>query len=161
MHDHFWTIYGIWYNKDWVEWPIEKAIGPMPMRKNGSYSWLLIKTFTKGPLLSLRQFLTIEILLKMMKNCFCFMSKAFFIIMQIYTFLSWRVGYVEKRLDKKCMVTFKIHDVTDLTTNKYNTHITQDLKKWRQSGNEIWSVNKISREKYFSSKIMQKMRQGD
>ena len=27
--------------------------------------------------------------------------------------------------------------------------------------NEIWSVNKILREKFFSSKIMQKMRQED
>ena len=29
-----------------------------------------------------------------------------------------------------------------------------------QSGNEIWSVNRILHEKYFDSKIMQKMGQG-
>ena len=29
-----------------------------------------------------------------------------------------------------------------------------------QSGNEIWPVNRILREKYFDSKIMQKMGQG-
>ena len=31
----------------------------------------------------------------------------------------------------------------------------------KQSGNEIWAVNKVSREKYFPSKIMQKLRLGD
>ena len=33
--------------------------------------------------------------------------------------------------------------------------------KGKQSGNEIWSVNKIKREKYFSPKIMEKMKWGD
>ena len=28
------------------------------------------------------------------------------------------------------MVNFKMYDVTDWTTNNYNTHITQYLKKW-------------------------------
>ena len=31
------------------------------------------------------------------------------------------------------------------------THITQYLKKHRQSDNEIWSVNKIQREKHFKN----------
>ena len=35
------------------------------------------------------------------------------------------------------MVNFKIYDVTDWTANNYNTHITQSVKKQRQSGNEI------------------------
>ena len=39
------------------------------------------------------------------------------------------MGYIEKRLDKKAMVNFKIHEVTDWTRNNYNTHITQYLKK--------------------------------
>ena len=30
-----------------------------------------------------------------------------------------------------------------------------------QSGNEIWSVNKIKRDKYFSPKIMWKIKWGD
>ena len=38
-------------------------------------------------------------------------------------------GYVEKRLDKKAMVNFKIYNVTDGTTNNYNTHIAQYVKK--------------------------------
>ena len=41
------------------------------------------------------------------------------------------------------MVSFKIYDVTDWTTNNYNTHIAQYLKKQKQQDNEIWSVNII------------------
>ena len=53
-------------------------------------------------------------------------------------------------LDKKAKVSFNIYDVTDLTTNNYNIHTAQYLKKWRQSGNEILLVNKIWCEKCFS-----------
>ena len=49
-----------------------------------------------------------------MKNVFYFMLKAFFVL-GIFTFLSWSFGYVEKRVDKKAMVDFKIYDVTDWT----------------------------------------------
>ena len=38
------------------------------------------------------------------------------------------------------------------------THIVQNLKK-RQRDNKIWSVNRLQRENYFSSKFMQKMKQ--
>ena len=34
-------------------------------------------------------------------------------------------------------------------------------KVLRQPDNEIWSGNRIQKEKYFSLKIMQKIRQGD
>ena len=43
--------------------------------------------------------------------------------------MSWRIDYVEKQLDKKAMVDFKFYDVTDWTTNNYNTYIAQYLKK--------------------------------
>ena len=66
----------------------------------------------KDALLGLRQFLTTERPLKMMKNTFHFMLKALFVL-QIFTFLSRLFSYVEKRLDKKAMVDFKIYDVTD------------------------------------------------
>ena len=46
-------------------------------------------------------------------------------------------------------------------TKIYNTHIAQYLANYRQPDNEIWSVNRMSQEKYFSLKIMQKMRQGN
>ena len=48
----------------------------------------------------------------MMKNAFHFMLKALFVL-DIFTFLSRVFGYVEKRLDKKAMVNYKIYDVTD------------------------------------------------
>ena len=51
-----------------------------------------------GPLLNLRQFLTTETPLNIMKNAFDFMLKALS-IPEIFTFLSWTFGYVEKRLD--------------------------------------------------------------
>ena len=37
-------------------------------------------------------------------------------------------GNVEKRLDKKAKVNFKIYDITDWTTNNCNTHIAQLLR---------------------------------
>ena len=39
------------------------------------------------------------------------------------------LDYLEKQLDKKDMVNFKIYDVTDWTTSNYNTHIAQYLNK--------------------------------
>ena len=63
-----------------------------------------------------------------MKNAFYFMLKAL-LIFEILTFTSWLFGYVEKRLDKKAMVNFKVDDVTDWTTNDHNTHIAQYFKK--------------------------------
>ena len=63
-----------------------------------------------------------------MKNAFYFMLKALFVL-EIITFFSSLFGYVEKRLDKKAMVNFKIYDVTDWTTNNYITYNAQYLKK--------------------------------
>ena len=54
-----------------------------------------------------------------------------------------------------------MYDVTAWLTNNCNTHIAQYLPKERQPDNEIWSVNRTSQEKYFVSKIMQKMKLGD
>ena len=56
------------------------------------------------------------------------MLKALFIL-EIFTFLYSPFGYAEKRLDKKPMVNFEIYDVTDWTSNNYNTHIAQYLMK--------------------------------
>ena len=47
------------------------------------------------------------------KNSFCSWNK----------FLSWLFGLVEKRLDKKAMVNFKIYDITNWTTNNCNTYL--------------------------------------
>ena len=47
----------------------------------------------------------------------------------IFNFCLDFFGYVEKRLDKKTKGNCKICDIPDRTTNKYNTHIDQYLKK--------------------------------
>ena len=39
--------------------------------------------------------------------------------------------------------TVKTFDITDCETNNCNANIAQYLKKYLQSGNEIWSVNEI------------------
>ena len=56
-------------------------------------------------------------------------------VLEVLTFLSWLFAYVENRFDKKALVNFKIHDITGWTTNSYNTHITEYVKRSRQSGN--------------------------
>ena len=55
-----------------------------------------------------------------MANAFYFMLKAF-LVLEIF----WPFGYVEKQLDKKAAVNFKIYNLTDWATDNYNTHITQ------------------------------------
>ena len=57
-----------------------------------------------------------------------FMLKPVFVL-EIFTFLSWRLGYVEKWLDNKADDNFKIYDVKDWAINNYNTHIAWCLKK--------------------------------
>ena len=83
-----------------------------------------------------------ESTLKMMTNAFYFTSKALFVL-RILKFLSLLLDHVAKRLDKKNMVNFKFYDVTAWLTNNGNTHIAQYFENYRQSDNEIWSVNRM------------------
>ena len=55
------------------------------------------------------------------------MLKALFVL-EIFTFLSWLFGYVEKWLDKKTMVIFKIYGFTGWTRNNCNTHVAQYIE---------------------------------
>ena len=66
---------------------------------------LAIETF-KGPLLSLREFLTIESPLKMMKSTFYFIIKVIFLL-DIFTILSSDFGCLENWLHKRIMANFK------------------------------------------------------
>ena len=70
--------------------------------------WITFRILQKAFKCPLRQFVTIESPI----NWFCRKN-----------------DYVEKRLDKKGMVNFRIFDVTDRTINDYNTRITQYLRK--------------------------------
>ena len=67
-----------------------------------------------------------------MKNAFYFMLKVFFVL-EIFKFLWWLFGYIEKRFDKKVKVNFKFQiskvSVTDDTANTCNTHTAQCFKK--------------------------------
>ena len=64
----------------------------------------------------------------MIKNAFYFILKAFSVLNK-FKFLSWLFCHIEKRLDAKDKVNFKIYDITTLLTNNYNTRIAQYLKK--------------------------------
>ena len=63
-----------------------------------------------------------------MRNTFYFMWKALYVL-EIFTLLSQRFGYVENQFDKKVTVNFEIYDVTDWETENYNTYIVKYLKK--------------------------------
>ena len=68
----------------------------------------------------------------MLNAVYFMLNPVYFMLNAVYfmiTFLSWFFVYVEKLFDKKVLVSFKIHDVTDWATNNYNTHIAQYLKK--------------------------------
>ena len=84
--------------------------------------------YTGGSLTGLRQYATAESPLKVMESAFYLILKTFFILV-VLTFLCYPFGYVEKELDKKAKVNFKISDVTDWTTNNYKPHTVSCLKK--------------------------------
>ena len=67
-------------------------------------------------------------LLKMMKNAFYFTLKVLFVL-KLFRLLSRLFDRIEKQLDQKDKINFKIYDVTAWLTNNCNTHIEQYLKK--------------------------------
>ena len=64
----------------------------------------------------------------MIKNAYNFFLKAL-LVLKIFKFLFSFFVHVEKGLDSKYDIDFKIYDVTTWETNKWNTHIAQYLKK--------------------------------
>ena len=83
-------------------------------------------TVVKGALSGLSQSLATESPLKIMKNAFYLTLKALFFL-KIFKILSSLFRHVEKRLDQKDQVNFKIYDVTFWKTNPCHTHIAQYL----------------------------------
>ena len=77
------------------------------------------------------------------EKCFLSHVKFFFRSFSLHPVLSWLFGYVEKQLDNKVKVNFKIYDVTDWATNNYNRHIAEYVSNLRHSVNEIWSISRI------------------
>ena len=51
------------------------------------------------------------------------------LFLEIFTFLSWRFSYIEKRFDTKVEVVFKIYEVKDWTTNNYNIQTAKYIQK--------------------------------
>ena len=60
----------------------------------------------------------------MMENAFHLTLNPLFVL-KIFKFLSWNFVHVEKQLDKKDEVNFKISDITTWETNNYNPHIVE------------------------------------
>ena len=95
-----------------------------------------------------------------MKNAFSFMSRDLFVL-EIFTILFWHFGYVEKRLDKKAMVNFKIYDVRDWTTNNYNTCVMRwviwyhlyNLKNMKNTDGGVLILVKLQAKAYNFIKI--------
>ena len=51
----------------------------------------------------------------------CFLFRVYtLVLLEMFTFLSWTFGYVEKRLDRNAKTNFPIYDVTDWTVNNCN-----------------------------------------
>ena len=63
-----------------------------------------------------------------MKNAFYFTSKALFVL-KIFKFLSWLFGRVEKWLNQKDKVRFKIYDNTTWLTSNCNKQILPNISK--------------------------------
>ena len=89
----------------------------------------------------------------MMKNVFYFMLKLKALsVLEIFTFMSKLFGYLEKRLDKKDIVNFKIYDITDWTTNNHNTRIAQYLKKRNNQTKKFGQLIKCNMSNIFLEK---------
>ena len=124
--------------------PIQRRLSPI------SNFWLLNRGNTtikisflkenfyhlKGVLAGLRQFWATESPLKMMKKALYFISECLFVL-KIFKFLSWHFGHAAKRFDQKDKVKVKFYDVTAWSTNNFNTHIAQYLKKAMRQWNLV------------------------
>ena len=75
----------------------------------------------KGPFPGLREFVTTESSLNMMKNDFYVVVKAFFFFLKIFTILSWLFGHAD--------VNLKIYDVTDWK-QIVTLHILPNIYRW-------------------------------
>ena len=77
-----------------------------------------------------------------MKNVFYFTLKALFVL-KILKFLPWLFGHVEKRLDRKDTVNFKIYDIKIWLTNNCNKIHTL-TKISRSKGNQIMKFGQLT-----------------
>ena len=97
-------------------------------------SYLMLQVLS-GP----RHFLTNERPLKKMKNVFCFMLKASFVV-KVFKFLSWIFGHLGKLLDRK-LALISIFMVSQTRQQIITIHMLPNIS-WNKA-NEIWPVNRI------------------
>ena len=90
----------------------------------------------KDALSGLSQFLASGSLFKMIDNAFYFTFNALFVL-KVFEFLSWLFSHVEKWLDWKDEVNFKIDDVTTWLTNNCNAHLP------RSKGNQAMKFGQL------------------
>ena len=69
-------------------------------------------------------------------------TKKLFSLLRFLNFCPDFFGHVGKRFDKKAKVNFKIYDVINWETNKYNTHIAQHS---RSKGNQTTKFDQLRR----------------
>ena len=96
--------------------------------------------FIKDALSGLRQFLATGSSLKMMENCFYFTLKVFFVL-KIFNFFSWLFGDVEKLLDRKNQVNFKIM-TSQLGKQTIAVHILLNIS--RSKGNQTMKTGQLT-----------------
>ena len=96
--------------------------------------------FIKDARSGLRQFLATESSLKMMENCFYFTLKVFFVL-KIFNFFSWLFGHVEKLLDRKNQVNFKIM-TSQLGKQTIAVHILLNIS--RSKGNQTMKIGQLT-----------------
>ena len=70
----------------------------------------------------------------MMETAFYLILKEIF-VPKVLKFFSLLFGSIQKQLDYRDKVNFKIYDVKSGKANNFNTHIAQYLTKWRQPNN--------------------------
>ena len=103
----------ILFGKSWILWWDWKCKSSYKTKLKVLWDNTLMKHCgynLKGTLSSLRSFLATESLLKIMQNAFYFTLKAI-LVLKIFKFLFWHFGHVEKRLDLREKVNFKIYDI--------------------------------------------------
>ena len=95
--------------------------------KNVKYLLAPIKV-RLSPSKKIALFASVKGLLKMMIDFFYFILKTVFVL-QIFRFLSWLFGHLEKTSRLETRLISKLYDVTTWLTNNNKTHIPQQLKK--------------------------------
>ena len=81
-------------------------------------------------------------------------SQKLFFFLRYLHFCRDVFGYVEKSLDEKAKVNFKIYGVTNWSKNYYNDHIARYLKNSKQSDKNVGQL--IEHDVYYFKNLEEK-----